>query len=343
MLEIVLQSGGAVVNFWQERGNIASLKKKGEYRILCVGESTTALWHERAYPRQLEEILNSSAANITFSVINKGICSIGTDDIIAALPDYIKQYDPDMVIAMMGINDDWDLARFDDGLWSRISAVAGKFKTIKLVKWISLHLEQKLSRHANPQDSANGGIIKTLQIYKEIEASDPEFNKIKNYWRRQRYHDLERILRRVIARNPFCCKPYGFLAQCYLKLGRPELAKEYFTKAEKVRRTYYQPMTRKNFLALKKITDEHDIQLVCVQYPLRDVESLKKMLAFDPQIIFVDNERSFIQAVKREGYEEYFTDIFAWDFGHCTDKGNHLLAQNVAQAIVQQGGLASFQ
>jgi hypothetical protein len=51
-------------------------------------------------------------------------------------------------------------------------------------------------------------------------------------------------------------------------------------------------------------------------------------------IVFVDNSSSFREAVKREGVPEYFVDMFGGDFGHCTRKGNMLLATNVANAIL---------
>lgn len=53
-------------------------------------------------------------------------------------------------------------------------------------------------------------------------------------------------------------------------------------------------------------------------------------------IIFVDNEKIFKQAVKKSSYDEYFTDNFAVDFGHCTPKGNRLLAENIANVILRE-------
>ncbi len=55
----------------------------------------------------------------------------------------------------------------------------------------------------------------------------------------------------------------------------------------------------------------------------------------DPSIVFVDNEQIFKDAVGRDGFSAYFTDAFAGDFGHCTKKGNRLLAEHVADAIMR--------
>ncbi|MFH1363885.1 MAG: hypothetical protein ABIH45_06740 [Candidatus Omnitrophota bacterium] len=66
---------------------------------------------------------------------------------------------------------------------------------------------------------------------------------------------------------------------------------------------------------------------------MMNIEPLKKMLRPNEGVIFVDNEMLFKNATEKEGYDEYFTDSFAGDFGHCTVKGNKLLAENIAKAI----------
>jgi hypothetical protein len=70
---------------------------------------------------------------------------------------------------------------------------------------------------------------------------------------------------------------------------------------------------------------------------MRSIESLKKIFqGNDKGIIFVDNEKIFKDAVARNGYRDYFRDIFGGEFGHCTEKGNRLLAENIADAILRE-------
>ncbi|MFH1622153.1 MAG: hypothetical protein ABIA97_03435, partial [Candidatus Omnitrophota bacterium] len=66
------------------------------------------------------------------------------------------------------------------------------------------------------------------------------------------------------------------------------------------------------------------------------VEPLKKMFEDQEDVIFVSNERVFKEALKQASYKEYFTDMFAGDFGHCTQKGNRLLAENIANVILRE-------
>lgn len=106
LLEIGLRIGGLIFIHLQEKANIESLRKKKDYVILCLGESTTALGGDDSYPRQLERILNGRDIGVKFSVINKGIAATNTAAIANLLGDHLDQYQPDMVLTMIGINDD---------------------------------------------------------------------------------------------------------------------------------------------------------------------------------------------------------------------------------------------
>ena len=83
LLEIGLRIGGFVFLSLQEHRNRIALKQKGAYRIMCLGESTTAIGGEDSYPSQLEEILNERNIGIRFSVINKGIPGANTTAILS--------------------------------------------------------------------------------------------------------------------------------------------------------------------------------------------------------------------------------------------------------------------
>ena len=50
----------------------------------------------------------------------------------------------------------------------------------------------------------------------------------------------------------------------------------------------------------------------------------------------VHNEKIFKEAVQEGSYSEYFFDNFGGVFGHCTPKGNRLLAQNIANVILEE-------
>jgi hypothetical protein len=83
ILEVGLRLGGWAFLLLQEKHNRGNINSDVEYRILCLGESTTALGGENAYPAQLERILNSHPNARKFKVINKGFPATTTDQILA--------------------------------------------------------------------------------------------------------------------------------------------------------------------------------------------------------------------------------------------------------------------
>jgi tetratricopeptide (TPR) repeat protein len=133
---------------------------------------------------------------------------------------------------------------------------------------------------------------------------------------------------------------YGELATISANDGRTAQANEYYEKARRAVEAGPMssgPSTARNYQALKAILDRRKIKLVCVQYPMRSVASLKEIFAGQADgVIFVDNEGPFRAAVGRDGVAAYFRDMFGGDFGHCTDKGNQLLGENIAKAILRE-------
>ncbi len=73
-----------------------------------------------------------------------------------------------------------------------------------------------------------------------------------------------------------------------------------------------------------------------VQYPRRSVKPLKAILVPVKNIIFVDNQKIFSDAINNGIYEDYFLDRFAGDFGHRTPLGNRLLANNIADVLIRE-------
>ncbi|MBT4277574.1 sulfatase-like hydrolase/transferase [Candidatus Falkowbacteria bacterium] len=113
LLEISLRLAGKGFLYIQEKRNIVS-EEKNVFTILCIGESTTALAGDKtnifltdkeSFPRQLEEILNEKYDDTEFKVINKGIMVGDSIKILRELEDDLNEYNPDMVISMMGLKD----------------------------------------------------------------------------------------------------------------------------------------------------------------------------------------------------------------------------------------------
>ncbi|NLB34503.1 MAG: tetratricopeptide repeat protein, partial [Elusimicrobia bacterium] len=161
----------------------------------------------------------------------------------------------------------------------------------------------------------------------------------KSCWEQGKYEEAEKYLQKAIEIDPENEKLYDQLGLCYQSQGKLKEAESFFTKtreiAQKQGQRHYSSKTINNYIKLKKILDKNNIQYVCVQYPMWDVEVLKDIFKEESGIIFVDNKKTFEDAVNKSNFFEYFTDAFGGNFGHCTDKGNRLLAGNIAREILR--------
>lgn len=102
---------------------------------------------------------------------------------------------------------------------------------------------------------------------------------------------------------------------------------------------YKEPTTRKNFESMAARLGRGGIKLVAMQYPRRPVEPLRKLLRSIEGAVIVDNEGVFEEALEGGRYEDFFVDRFGGDFGHCTPRGNRLLAEHLAQTLISKGVL----
>ena len=70
---------------------------------------------------------------------------------------------------------------------------------------------------------------------------------------------------------------------------------------------------------------------------MRNIKPLKNIFQGKADgIIFVDNEKIFKEALNVSSYRDYFVDMFGGDFGHCTEPGNRLLAENIGNTILKE-------
>jgi tetratricopeptide (TPR) repeat protein len=94
-------------------------------------------------------------------------------------------------------------------------------------------------------------------------------------------------------------------------------------------------VTAHHYNKLYEILKKYDIPLIAMQYPTKDVQELKNYFSKERQkdIIFVSNEENFEKALQENDYEDIFNDRCYDDFGHATEKGRMITAQNVASTI----------
>lgn len=443
VLELGLRFFGFIFLSLQEYKNRSAMYKKGVFSIMCIGESMTVVGGNDAYSNQLERILNKGNIGVRFSVINKGVVATDSFGLLRQLEANLNQYRPDIVIAMMGVNDEG--VQYYKEIPEANTPLFNNFRTYKLFRMILSNLasreQDKTSNY--PPEVTPPPISLKAALVEDRQKSNPQvnesyFNLGLSYKELGNYALAEEMFRKAIALepqndecyfelgwvykfqgkllqseeafnkairiNPSNIRPYIELGCSYvdtknyvqaeemfkkaadlepenervfIEFGRLYQEKSDFAKAEEsfrkavkinslneralaglisiyraeakldgvfeyenkldaLRQKYYNPVTKHNYQRLKTILDKRGIRLACMQYPMRSIEPLKKMFKNQTDILFLDNEKIFKDAIAKEGCKEYFEDMFAGDFGHCTPKGNGLLAENIGNTILKE-------
>ena len=105
LCEAGLRGAARFVEWRQERANAEKLAGTDAMRIVCLGESTTAMGGDDSWPSQLERILNSRFPERKVVVINAGIPGATSVLLVEKARKLSSVYRPDLIIAMMGEND----------------------------------------------------------------------------------------------------------------------------------------------------------------------------------------------------------------------------------------------
>ncbi len=230
---------------------------------MCLGESTTALRGETDYPHQLEEVLNETDLGIEFSVINKGIPGTYTNAILSSLEDNLRRYQPDMVITMMGINDELAGRRTGDGMEKRTECYFQRFRVWKLMELLQESIVYKFNEIKDYLTSSpyqrylkrawslelEGKFIASAAIYLDAINIDPgkaaayaELGRL--YVRLDRKKEAEKLCRKAIeleARNEIALAHLGLI---YESAGDWDKAQDMYVKALKVEPTYPFPLSQ---------------------------------------------------------------------------------------------------
>lgn len=167
LVELSLQAYGTFLDYqrFQLEPNLA-----GKIRILALGESTTDPIFQpgmKTWTNFLEEHLNKNHHPKSFSVINKGRSGIYSDQIIKVLPAHLENYQPHLVIVMMGLNDDKQLSYLHEESW---------FSRLKLVRLIRSKMAGDLNNDERVSHKA-WKLISRINSPGELQEEIQEFSK----------------------------------------------------------------------------------------------------------------------------------------------------------------------
>lgn len=133
--EVFFQIGNLLVN---RTNNNLSVSKSDNYRILCLGDSSTygigASDIKRfSYPSWLQTVLDQNISYKKFEVLNLGVPGINSSQLLNRFKHNILNYKPDMVIVMVGINDPWNFEESNILEFYNTTAVKQLYMKIELL------------------------------------------------------------------------------------------------------------------------------------------------------------------------------------------------------------------
>jgi tetratricopeptide (TPR) repeat protein len=191
------------------------------------------------------------------------------------------------------------------------------------VPFLYLNLANCYLQQQGREKEAEPFLIKTMEIAPNNVLALAYLGRL--YIIQERFSEAEQMLKKAINIDPGSGPVKQGLEECYQKQRKFK---------EKV--DMYEASVD-NYRDLEEIICTRGIRLVCVQYAMCSVSALKNIFRDKGDIIFVDNEKLFKEAVAKEGYKKYFIDKnISLGFGHCTPEGNRLLAENVANTILKE-------
>jgi len=449
LVELGMRAAGAVIRARQQQRNYAALREKHDVRVVCLGESTTeGEPGGRSYPDMLEEILNGEQLGIRFAVINKGMSGATTRQLLEMLLWDLDTIDPDVVVAMMGVNDAGRTHAWGSVLEPGRGHWYGEWRLYKLYRFLRSGFGRapspprlveaeglpaprpqaeptpRVARPTPPQEQAMqrvdavGRLLAderyrlALDAARDLRARYPDFDipvvlEARALRRMGRADEADRLVLDGLDAMPGAGAPlyaeaalvlaesgeedraiaaareavaradprlpheqihyrlelarlldragrqdaavevyrdiaegvrlgddvaYQHLIDYLERIGRPEDADSYRRLQRAMRHRYVNPETRRHYVELAALAVERGMTLLAVQYPVRRVDALRRLLVPHREVRFVDNS-GFAALVARNGYEAYFIDRFAGDFGHLTELGNCVLATRVAASI----------
>lgn len=355
-MECLLHFGGFVQLSVQSYVNRVERKTSGEYRILCIGGSTTYNGGPvNSYPAQLEKVLNESQTDISYRVINKGLPAQGTTHILYELEDNINTFEPDMVIAMMGgVNEvglsfvvaDTPMARFKFLVLDRI-------KTYRLLKKLAKDAIEYLKNYKVSKkistDFYKFENNKSISVSDKSKSKDFELLESDQKQNTQKKSIIDQIKNekdsdQVAIEAP---KPQinEEIKMTSLEVPKIQISEKIVKSPRQILKgdsehsstqykmiTDYHPLTKRNLNDASEMVLVRGIRMVFMQYALMDIEPLKESIYSREKVIFVSNKSNFEKAIQNESYEGYIDD----HWGHLTPLGNNLVARTLAPIIKRE-------
>jgi len=227
LLEVALRIVGMI--HYMEVSARKGKVREGDYKILCVGDSLTfgiGASEGEDYPRQLERLLNSKIRNRSFTVVNRGIGSYNTSQILNDFPAWVDEIKPDLVVVLAGCANTfnyWGYHAYKRGssILSRMHDQLYRIRIFKLIKLLQRRLPDTI------------GLLK-VRIKASPGNADYNAGLGSIYTELNQYGKAIELFKDRIKVDPNDADNYRDLGYMYKKLGDYTQSIECFKKAIKV-------------------------------------------------------------------------------------------------------------
>lgn len=221
LLEGGLRLSGFLIQRTQRLRNIYSLRSGSDITIICLGESTTA----DGYPAELETILNERNIGRDFTVLNLGIGGTNTGVILSRVEEYIDEYEPDIVVAMMGINDQSIAPPVKDSIYHSKDFLyrTDSLRVHKLFALLKENIETALRLPKDRADESESIEEEKSRFFRDLSVNTIIPDELYSDWINENYHEY-RLLTTEDFLSPDASHLLQQLSGYYIKLERYEKA-----------------------------------------------------------------------------------------------------------------------
>lgn len=143
LLEATLRATSLLQKHKNREHRQKTVKTGTSLTIMCIGESVTAGINAQAYPDKLEQILKKRYPGKNIKVLNDGVYKSTSYLFAKEMDFYAKTIAPDIVIAMLGINDVQSVLTKKHIKTRIIPSWFSRLKTVYLFKSLFLALMEK--------------------------------------------------------------------------------------------------------------------------------------------------------------------------------------------------------
>lgn len=366
LIECGLNVAGWIYEAYRMKDELSYKKEKDTFRILCVGDSYTfgvGAPRDFSYPEQLENMLVKEFGN-QIKVINEGKPGWNSSQILKKLPSQIKNYNPNMVILLIGMNDSTNFTESNyyflasnrlERFVYRFDSLLMNLKSYKLLKtvWENLIFTIKLKIFESN--------INYRRIHKRKKSlSKNEKKKIENLWNSIKQTEGDKEKKEKILKNILRINPYDSLAHETLwkdvywpannikeALKHIEIYPYFDPEREKLKKMLikglpsyingdivYDKLFKPNLIKIFNIIKDEDIKLILQNYPqgngelnlvIEDISSFYK-------IPLVDNHNKFKKLKKELNYKlAIYFNLFP--DRHPKRRSYKIMAKNIFKVI----------